>query len=128
VAALGAPILLSADISGQNLGYIYLFVGFHDSDANSILVADSNYLECVDTPEISSVHYQEWEQDPFTLEFEWEIVVYAISNGVNSVTALFTPQSYGRTFEEAVYTVEGFTPSQMSAIRAMSGFISRMTS
>ena len=30
VAAPGQPVLLSADISGQNVGYVYLFVGFYD--------------------------------------------------------------------------------------------------
>jgi hypothetical protein len=41
------------------------------------------------------------------MEFEWEPVVFAIDDGVNSELALFTPQSYGRSFEEAVYTVDG---------------------
>jgi hypothetical protein len=107
VAAPGSPILLSADISGQNLGYIYLLVGYYDANANSILVADSDYLESADTREISGVYYPVWGEEPFTLEFEWEPVVFAIDNGEDSVSALFTPQSYGRSFDEAVYTVEG---------------------
>ena len=107
VAAPGSSILLSTDISGQNLGYIYLFVGYYDASANSILVADSDYLESADTRQINGVYYPVWGEEPFTLEFEWEPVVFAIDNGVESVSALFTPQSYGRSFEEAVYTVEG---------------------
>jgi hypothetical protein len=107
VAVPGSPILLSADISGQNLGYIYLLVGYYDANANSILVADSDYLESADTREISGVYYPVWGEEPFTLEFEWEPVVFAIDNGEDSVSALFTPQSYGRSFDEAVYTVEG---------------------
>ena len=107
VAAPGSTILLSADISGQNLGYVYLLVGYYDANANSILVADSDYLESADTRQINGVYYPVWGNDPFTLEFEWEPVVFAIDNGVESVPALFTPQSYGRSFEEAVYSVEG---------------------
>jgi hypothetical protein len=107
VATPGSPILLSADIGGQNLGYVYLFVGYYDASANSILVADSDYLESADTREINGVYYPVWGEEPFTLEFEWEPVVFAIDNGVEYVSALFTPQSYGRSFEEAVYTVEG---------------------
>ncbi|MBN1148886.1 MAG: hypothetical protein JXA78_16615 [Anaerolineales bacterium] len=106
-AAPGSPIILSADISGQNLGYIYLFVGYYDAAANSILVADSDYLESANTREVNGVYYPVWDEEPFTMEFEWEPVVFAISNGTDVVTALFTPQSYGRTFEEAIYTVEG---------------------
>jgi hypothetical protein len=33
--------------------------------------------------------------------------MFAISDGVDSVLALFTPQSYGASPEEAIYTVEG---------------------
>ena len=45
VAAPGSPILLSTDIQGDNIGFIKLFVGLYDPDANSIYVADSDYLE-----------------------------------------------------------------------------------
>jgi hypothetical protein len=41
------------------------------------------------------------------MEFEWEPIVFAISDGADSVVALFTPQSYGASFEDAVYTVDG---------------------
>ncbi len=34
-------------------------------------------------------------------------MVFAINDGVNTVTALFTPRSYGATFEQAIYTVDG---------------------
>lgn len=41
------------------------------------------------------------------MEFEWEPVVFAISNGDDLVPALFKPESYGASFEDAVYTVDG---------------------
>ncbi|RPI55946.1 MAG: hypothetical protein EHM56_04855 [Chloroflexi bacterium] len=107
-AAPGQPVLVSADITGENIGYVYLFVGFYDQAASSILVADRDYLESSDTREIDGVYYPVWpEGGDFRLEFEWEPVVFAISDGTESVVALFTPESYGRTFEEAVYTVDG---------------------
>ena len=108
VAAPGQPILLSTDIRGENVGYVYLFVGFYDQTANAIFVADSDYLESENTREIDGVYYPVWsEQGDFTMEFEWEPIVFAISDGVNSVVAHFTPQSYGASFEDAIYTVEG---------------------
>jgi hypothetical protein len=106
-ASPGQPVTLSADISGDNIGYIYLFVGFYDRTANSIFVADSDFLESADTREIDGVYYPDWGEGDFTLKFEWEPVVFNISDGKNSFTALFDPQSYGRSFEEAVYTVDG---------------------
>lgn len=108
VAAPGRPVLLSTDIRGQNIGYVFLFVGFYDQESNAIFVADTDYLESDDTREIDGVYYPVWPEDgDFTLEFEWEPLMFAISDGADSVLALFTPQSYGASSEEAIYTVEG---------------------
>ncbi len=108
VAAPGRPVVLSTDVQGENIGYAYLFVGFYDRQANSILVADRDYLESADTREIDGIYYPVWPASGnFTLEFEWEPVVFAIDDGTTRAVALFTPQSYGATFEEAVYTVDG---------------------
>jgi hypothetical protein len=108
VAAPGQPVLLSSDIIGQNIGYIYLLTGFYDTESNSIFVADRDYLESADTREIDGVYYPVWpEGEEFTLEFEWEPLMFAVNDGVKSVVALFTPQSYGASPEEAIYTVDG---------------------
>ena len=108
VAAPGRPVLLSVDISGQKVGYVKLFVGFYDRESNSIFMADSDYLESDDTREIDGVYYPVWPEDgEFTMEFEWEPVVFAINDGTNRVVAHFTPQSYGASFEDAIYTVDG---------------------
>jgi hypothetical protein len=108
VAAPGQPVLLSSDITGQNIGYIYLLTGFYDTESNSIFVADRDYLESADSREIDGVYYPVWpEGEEFALEFEWEPLVFAISDGAESVVALFTPQTYGASPEEAIYTVDG---------------------
>jgi hypothetical protein len=112
-AAPGRPVLLSADIRGDTVGYVYLFVGFYDQASNSIWVADTDYLESDRTREVNGVYYPDWGdgsstgESEFTMEFEWEPVVFAIDDGTQSVLALFAPESYGRSFEEAVYTVDG---------------------
>jgi hypothetical protein len=105
-AAPGQPVLMSADMSGENIGYVKLFVGYYDQSANSIQVTDMDYLESSDTREIDGVYYPVWNED-FTMEFEWEPIVFAINDGVNSVPALLTPLVYGASPEDAVYTVEG---------------------
>lgn len=99
-------VRLSADISGQNIGYIYLFVGYFDSNSNSIYVADTDYLESPNVRELNGVYYPEWGED-FTLAFHWDPVVFAVSDGNETYPALFSPESYGLTFEEAIYSVEG---------------------
>lgn len=106
-AAPGDPVLLSVDISGENIGYIYFFTGYLDRAAGSIFVADMDYLESAETRQVGGVPYPDWGEGDFRLEFEWEPVVFAIDDGRQRVTALFKPQSYGATFEEAVYAVDG---------------------
>lgn len=107
VAAPGQPILLSTDISGDNVGYVLLSVGYYDAAANSVLMADTDYLESTAVQEIGGVYYPDWGVGDFTMEFEWEPIVYALSDGVSTVTALLTPQTYGATYEDATYTTDG---------------------
>ncbi len=107
VAAPGRPVLLSADIVGENIGYVLLFVGYYDQEANSILVIDNDYLKGEVTREIDGVYYPDWGSDDFTMEFEWEPIVFAISDGAETVVTLFKPEVYGASFQEAVYSVDG---------------------
>jgi len=107
VAAPGRPVILSADIRGQNIGHIKLFVGFFDRESNSIFVADTDYLESAEIREVGGVYYPDWGEQAFTLEFEWEPLMFAIADGVDFIVALFTPQEYGASPEEATYTVDG---------------------
>jgi hypothetical protein len=107
VASSTSPVLMSTDVRGTSIGFARLFVGLFDPQSNSIYVADMDYLESAETREIEGVYYPVWDEDgAFTLEFEWEPIVFAINDGVTSAVALFSPQSYGATAEDAVYTVE----------------------
>lgn len=106
-AAPGEPVLLTTEIAGENIGYVKLLVGFVDTSANSLLVIDSDYLESADTREVGSLFYPVWPDEPFVLEFEWEPIVFAISDGTNQVVTLFKPQTYGESFEDATYAVDG---------------------
>jgi len=106
-AGAGSPVTLSAGISGENIGYIYLFAGYLDEQANSLFVADRDYIESPDTRLADGVYYPDWGEGDFTLEFIWEPVVFAIDDGVNTAVALFNPESYGSSAEEALYSVDG---------------------
>lgn len=105
--APGESVVLSSDISGNNIGYAFLFVGFLDEASNSVFLADADYLESANSLEVGGVYYPDWGAEEFTLEFEWEPIVFAIDDGVDTVVARFKPESYGATFEEAVYSVDG---------------------
>jgi hypothetical protein len=107
-AAPGQPVLMRTAVTGENVGYIYIFAGFYDQASNSIFVADTDYLESNDTQQVDGVYYPIWPTDgQFTLEFEWEPLMFAISDGTTTETALFQPQTYGAAREETTYTVDG---------------------
>ena len=108
VAAPGQPVLLSTEIRGDNIGHVYLFVGYHDPASNSIFIADRDYLESGETREIGGVYYPDWgNSGVLALEFEWEPIVYAVNDGARRALAVFSPEAYGAAPEEAIYTVEG---------------------
>jgi hypothetical protein len=103
----GEIVTLSADLSGANIGHIYLFVGYYDRSSNSIFVADQDYLEAEQTRQVDGVYYPDWGEGDFTLTFDWEPVVFAVNDGRSLVTSLFRPVDYGRVWEEAIYSVDG---------------------
>jgi hypothetical protein len=106
-AAPDELVLMSADIDGENIGYIYLFAGYLDPEANSINVIDSDFIESGDTRELNGIYYPDWGEGAFTLEFEWEPLVFAINDGEQSVLTLLQPTTYGASPQEAVYKVDG---------------------
>jgi len=103
----GGQVRLTVDIEGENIGYVKLLVGYLDQTGRSIYLADSDYLASPDTREAGGVYYPAWGVDSFTMAFEWEPIVYAIDDGTTRYPALFTPETYGASSEEAVYSVEG---------------------
>ncbi|MDF1520265.1 MAG: clostripain-related cysteine peptidase [Brevefilum sp.] len=104
----GEFIELSAEITGENIGYVYLFTGLYDPDSNSILVADTDYLESPDTQSQNGVYYPVWpDADSFQMNFDWDPVLFTITDGTQSAIALFNPVTYGASAEDALYAVEG---------------------
>lgn len=106
--APGRSVTLSTDVDGRNVGYVKLFVGFYDKASNSINVTDEDYLQSSQTQQANGVYYPVWPSSGrFTVRFSWEPIVFAINDGRKSVPVLFTPESYGASPKDAVYTVEG---------------------
>jgi clostripain len=107
-AAPGQPVTMRADISGTNIGNIYLFVGYYDQTSNSIFVGDTDFLESPDTQQVDGVYYPKWGSNgSFTVKFDWDPYIFTISDGQNKAWALFTPQQYGASAADAIYSVDG---------------------
>lgn len=104
----GDSVQLSIDITGEQVGYVYFFTGLYDTGSNSILIADTDYLESSQTEELNGVYYPVWPQsDSFRMNFEWEPTLFSITDGNQSSVALFNPLAYGASAEDAIYAVDG---------------------
>ncbi len=104
----GDVITLSTTITGENIGYIYVFTGWIDGETGDILVEDIDYLESDATGAEAGVYYPIWPDAPsFKLNFDFEPLVYTITDGTDYGIALLNPVSYGASAEQAVYAVDG---------------------
>jgi hypothetical protein len=107
-SAPGRPITLTTEVSGQDIGYIYLFTGYYDEQGNSINVIDMDYLESPETRELNGVYYPVWPEDgSFRLQFQFEPLAFALDDGETLAEALLSPETYGAEADQATYTVEG---------------------
>lgn len=108
VVSVGSSINLSATVSGNNIGYIYLFTGYYDQNSNSIFVADLDYLESSVTKNLNGLYYPTWsEGSEFILDVDWEPLLYGITGGGEIATVGLKPETYGATYQDAVYSVDG---------------------
>ena len=106
--SVGSSVNLSATIRGSNVGYVYIFTGYYDSNANSIFIADLDYLESATSQNLNGIYYPVWsESGEFILDFDWEPILYGISDGTNTITVGLNPETYGATYQDAVYSVDG---------------------
>ena len=99
---------MTADITGTNIAYIYLFVGYYDEESDSILIADKDYIEADDTREIDGIYYPDWSgEETIELEFDWEPILFSLDDGERDEFCLLEPVDYGFYAEDAKYMVEG---------------------
>lgn len=103
------PVTMQTTITGNNIGYIYLFVGYYDEPSQFILIADKDYLESSSSRQIGNLYYPVWSQnESFIFKYTWQPAIFYLNDGTNTTIALFKPEVYGATYEDAVYTVDGY--------------------
>lgn len=108
--SMDESVTLSAEISGENIGYIYYYVAWYDPDSDSYLTADMGYVSSEDIKETSGIYYPDWgDEESFELSMDWEPTLYYLSNGNEDEDqfAFFEPEVFGATFETDIYSVRG---------------------
>ena len=99
----GAPVNIQAEISGEQVGYVYSFIGRFLPGEDVLIIEDRDFIFADENQTVGGVTYPVWPEEGFTVDFDWEPTVYAISDGETALRVLFQPESYGET---PTYSVE----------------------
>ena len=104
----GESVLLGTQITGEEIGYIYIEVSRYDEESEAYVVEDIDFVAADDTVEFDGIYYPAWsEADLEDFLFEWEPTIYSLSDGESEAFALFEPSIYGASDEEGEYDVRG---------------------
>ena len=104
VAYPGAPVTVETEITGDRVGFVYSFIGRFLPEDDVLIIEDQDFLFADEDAIVGGVTYPQWPEGTFTVGYDWEPIVYAISDGATSIRTLFAPETYG---EQPTYTVEG---------------------
>ena len=106
--AAGETVLLSTQISGEEIGYIYIEVSRYDEESDAYIVEDMDFIAADETVEFDGIYYPAWTADDLEeFIFEWSPTIYALSDGETEAFALFEPSVYGAGDEDGEYDVRG---------------------
>ena len=97
-------VTIETEIEGERVGFVYSFVGRFLPEEDVLIIEDEDFLFADEDATIGGVTYPVWPDGGLFVSYDWEPVVYAVSDGETSIRTLFSPESYG---EEPTYTVEG---------------------
>lgn len=102
-------LILTADIKGSNIAFIYIYLGYVDESDGAVMLTDFDFIEADTSLENSGVYYPDWSAEgvSFELVFEWDPVIFTLDDGESSTFALLNPVSYGSDSDSAIYSVEG---------------------
>ncbi len=99
------PVVLSTELSGSRLSYVYSFIGRYLNRENALLIEDIDYIFADENNEVGGVTFPVWPEEGLAIEYEWNPIVFAISDGENTVRALLRPATYSA--ERPTYATEG---------------------
>ncbi len=104
--ALGGALDGHTEITGEDLAYLYIFLGLISDDNTQVSIADIDYLMDDDDAEAGGVNFPAYAGEEVSLDFEFTPTVFALSDGTQLVPALIQPETYDA--EAPTYVVEGW--------------------
>ena len=101
-------VLLSTQIQGENVGYVYIEVTRYEEETEAYILEDMDFIASDDNEETDGVVYPAWTSDDLDdFLYEWSPTIYSLSDGVDEAFALFEPAIYGEGQEDTEYMVRG---------------------
>lgn len=101
------PVTLSTTVNGENVSYIYLFVGQYNEDETAIQIVDIDYIDADDTFEIDGLVYPDWGGNEIPIELDWEPTQFVLDDGEYYLPVLLEPDTYGVEMADTIYSVDG---------------------
>ncbi|MFN2202428.1 MAG: clostripain-related cysteine peptidase, partial [Caldilineaceae bacterium] len=98
------PVSVDTDITGERVGFVYSFIGRYLPEDDVLIIEDQDFLFAEQDTTVGGVTYPQWPEGTFTVGYDWQPIVYAISDGTTSIRTLFVPETYGNS---PTYTVDG---------------------
>ncbi|MFO7634971.1 MAG: clostripain-related cysteine peptidase, partial [Caldilinea sp.] len=106
--AANETVLLATQITGDNIGYIYIEVSRYDEESDAYIIEDMDFVAAEETAELGGIYFPAWTADDLEdFIFEWEPTIYSLSDGETEAFALFEPVIYGASDEDGEYEVRG---------------------
>ena len=105
---VGDTLTLSVDLSANNIAYVYIYTSYYDSDSDSYLTTDLDFVSAETSKEIGGVAYPDWgDEAQLTLDVDWEPLVWTLSDGETDVIAAAEAEIYGEASADTFYQVWG---------------------
>jgi hypothetical protein len=104
LASPSKPVNIKTKVVGEDLSYLYFFVGHIEPESELLLVDRLEYVPAPRAETVEGVTYPVWEDGTVAIDFDWQPDVYLISDGKTTVRATFDPEEYG---DAPIYRAEG---------------------
>jgi hypothetical protein len=101
-------LTLSVDLTGKNVGYMYIYTAYYDPGSDSYLTTDLDFVGTDKAKQVGGVSYPDWgEGEDMSMDVDWEPVLWTVSDGQHDAIAAAEAETYGATAETTFYRVWG---------------------
>jgi hypothetical protein len=99
VFSMDNPVILSADVTGGHVAWIYLLLGLYFEEENVVSVSEYRFLPADTDKVVNGVVYPDWGAQTIdgvlTLVGDLSAQILIVTNGTDVAYATFLPEKYG---------------------------------